>query len=184
MVILRKRKNGSLCLVALYLQQPDPSLVTFSIKQKWTKTLDKAVVATIEMESYLPQGCPNDHCCLWRGVREGNSRTHFGCYIKADRYGQVESLELTTKWNQQQGGQDTLLDESIANGNHENLGKLVGIADSRDISPGGAPRPGRSPTRETRHPQCKELSTWGWSQQGFMIIKYLFLQFLLLRAII
>ena len=37
----------------IYLQQLDPPKVTFSVKQKRPKTLDEAVAATIEMESYL-----------------------------------------------------------------------------------------------------------------------------------
>ena len=39
----------------VFLQQLDPPQVSFSVKQKRPKTLDEAVAATIEMESYLPQ---------------------------------------------------------------------------------------------------------------------------------
>ena len=42
-------------LLQIYLQQLDPPQVAFSVKQKRPKTLDEAVAATIEMESYLPQ---------------------------------------------------------------------------------------------------------------------------------
>ena len=39
----------------IYLQQLDSPQVAFSVKQKRPKTLDEAVLATIELESYLAQ---------------------------------------------------------------------------------------------------------------------------------
>ena len=50
-----KDEAGEQLSLQNYLQQLDPPPVAFSIKQKRPKTLDEAVAATIEMESYLPQ---------------------------------------------------------------------------------------------------------------------------------
>ena len=115
------------------------------------------MVATIEMESYLPQATQTtiavceeeDEKATVAPISDATSRLAGLVEQLVDR---VENLQQATKWNQQQRGWDTLLDELITDGYHLSLGELVGIVDNKDISPGGAPRLGRSLVRETSHP--------------------------------
>ena len=132
----------------------EPPQVTFSVKQKRPKTLDEAVVATIEMESYLPQAAQTTIAvCEEEDEKATVAPVSDATSSLAGLVEQVENLEQATEWNQSSERWDKLLDELIPDGNHEVLGELVGIWDNRDISPGGAPRPGRYFARETSHLQ-------------------------------
>ena len=93
----------------IYLQQLEPSQVAFSVKQKRPKTLDEAVAATIEMESYLPRAAQTtiaaceeeDEKATVAPVSYATSRLAGLVERLVER---VESLELATKRNQQQQG--------------------------------------------------------------------------------
>ena len=94
-----------------YLQQVNPAQVAFSVKQKRPKTLDEAVAATIEMESYLPQAAQThiatcgeeDEKATVAPVLDATSRLTSLVERLAER---VESIERATKQNQQQQGME------------------------------------------------------------------------------
>lgn len=94
-----------------YLQQVNPAQVAFSVKQKRPKTLDEAVAATIEMESYLPQAAQThiatceeeDEKATVAPVLDATSRLTGLVERLVER---VESIERATKRNQQQQGME------------------------------------------------------------------------------
>ena len=63
----------------------------------------------------------------------------------------VESLELATRWNQQQQGRG-YPSGGVGCRQSQVPRRAVGIVGSRDILAGGALRPDSPPARETKHP--------------------------------
>ena len=88
-----------------YLQQLSHAQVAFSVKQKQPKTLDEAVAATLEMESYLVGGSTgtvstlesNEEC----GVRSVGTidRVEELTRVVERLAGQVERLQQRTPWS-------------------------------------------------------------------------------------
>ena len=69
----------------VYFRQLQHPQIAFSVKQKQPTTLDEAVTATIEMETYLP---PKTAAVVTNleSSTEGRTRPYYSCYYSIKEY--------------------------------------------------------------------------------------------------
>ena len=80
-----------------YIQQLEQPQITFGVKQRLPKTLDEAVTATIEMETYLP-GRPE---CQWRCASRRTNQQNWPLSRQSpipQRSSPVWLSDLSSKW--------------------------------------------------------------------------------------